>query len=192
MFCVDSVTLETRLINVFNQTFERCDTCKLYGIEYFRGNVENMMTCILQELEFPCVNLDSLGRIEKSIKYMTNQVKQKDAEIKEKDAEIQRKDAEIMQLKMEQSNCLKMEQSDYSTETPNCPDDGIYCGRCMRTFKSIKYLKAHNNVCKGVEPLTCPTCYCKFRNRKAKYRHVKAGKCVQPMQLTQTKRVCII
>jgi hypothetical protein len=52
VFCINPVILESRLIELFDKTFQRCDVCKLYGTGYFRGDVHAMMTCILHELDF--------------------------------------------------------------------------------------------------------------------------------------------
>jgi hypothetical protein len=49
--CVDGLSTEKKILEVFDDMFTRCDICKLYGKEYFNGNIDKMMKCILREIE---------------------------------------------------------------------------------------------------------------------------------------------
>jgi hypothetical protein len=67
---------------------------------------------------------------------------------------------------------------------PNSPqnsqtdDNKLQCKKCKRHFKKLKYLKAHANICQGVEPLTCNVCLHKFSHSSSKSRHKNRGNCI--------------
>ena len=71
--CVDSVTLEKHLIDLFTKTFQRCDRCKLYGNEYFNGDYLKMIEIILREMNYAC-SLNQSKLVISTINDLENQV----------------------------------------------------------------------------------------------------------------------
>jgi hypothetical protein len=58
------------------------------------------------------------------------------------------------------------------------------CNQCTKVFKKPIYLKRHEKICKGVDPLSCPICLLQFNNRITKYNHLKKGVCTSPSDIT--------
>ena len=53
----------------------------------------------------------------------------------------------------------------------------IFCQKCNKKYKTIKYLSKHELQCNGIDELTCPRCMITFSNRSHKSRHLKMKKC---------------
>ena len=76
--CIDSIALEKHLIDVFSKTFQRCDRCKLYGSEYFKGDSHIMREIILAKINYTC-SLEQSRLVEKTIQMLeTENVKLKE------------------------------------------------------------------------------------------------------------------
>ena len=71
--CIDSITLEKHLINLFAQKFMRCDRCKLYGKEYFNGNYHEMTEIILKNINYNC-SLQPSFLVQKTINALEEQI----------------------------------------------------------------------------------------------------------------------
>ena len=71
--CIDSITLEKHLINLFSQTFMRCDRCKLYGKKYFNGNYHEMTEIILKNINYNC-SLQPSFLVQKTINALEEQI----------------------------------------------------------------------------------------------------------------------
>ena len=67
----------------------------------------------------------------------------------------------------------------------------IECERCRKVLKSKHSLNYHMTICKGVNSLTCPTCFKVFSCCPAKNRHIKNVKCSPPedKQLDMEKEI---
>jgi hypothetical protein len=51
------------------------------------------------------------------------------------------------------------------------------CSKCNKSYKNERYVKLHEEKCKGVDVLTCPRCMISFTTRQHKSKHIKADKC---------------
>ena len=51
------------------------------------------------------------------------------------------------------------------------------CEKCMKTYKTKKYLLQHEKKCNKLDSLTCPRCMKTFSHRNSKNIHVKGNKC---------------
>ena len=65
-------------------------------------------------------------------------------------------------------------------EPPRHLDAGTACQACKHVYSSAKELRRHlrSGKCRGVDPLTCPTCYKRFASADSKYQHVRRVRCV--------------
>ena len=52
-----------------------------------------------------------------------------------------------------------------------------FCVKCNKKYNSRRYLRTHEEKCKGVDELTCPKCMISFSNRHHKSRHIKNNNC---------------
>jgi hypothetical protein len=76
-----------------------------------------------------------------------------------------------MSSKMEQMSTQNIEMS-----TQNC-EKNLFCQSCKKTFKSLQWLKKHENTCKGVDNvLQCHHCNQSFASRQSKCKHIKICK----------------
>jgi len=181
--CIDCVTLEKYLIDLFTTQFERCDRCVLYGKEYFNGDYNEMMETILNNINHSC-----------ELKYN----KRIRAEYHKLEMENHKLEMEIKTLndKLETRTILpKEENTENENETPsietstqelhvnNVNDtNSTICYKCNRKMFSKQSLKRHLQHCKGVHSLQCPTCNKCFKHYSNKSRHIKNVHCIPCMQ----------
>jgi hypothetical protein len=59
-------------------------------------------------------------------------------------------------------------------------EENITCYKCQKVLCNSSSLKHHIQICKGVDSLTCPTCFEKFKNAVTKFRHEKKKVCTIP------------
>ena len=52
------------------------------------------------------------------------------------------------------------------------------CQKCMKKYKTKKYLEQHEKVCNKLDSLTCHKCMKTFSHRNSKNVHVKKNKCI--------------
>ena len=56
-------------------------------------------------------------------------------------------------------------------------NDKNICYKCNKIYKTIKYLKNHEEKCKGIDILTCPKCMKYFPSKQSKSQHIKRDTC---------------
>ena len=84
--CIDCVSVETHLLKVFKDTFEKCDRCNIYGSEYFKGDPSVMINIILQHLKYSC-DIENNHNIKQKFRHVedkTNKLKDELALMKTK------------------------------------------------------------------------------------------------------------
>jgi hypothetical protein len=167
----------------------------LYGTEYFKGDVQAMMKSILHELDYPCTNLDSVANIERTIKELNHKLQEQLVENDRMKKEmLNNKPVKIdiqCNLATDNQKCPEVVNTQVSNtkEGPTCDTvknnttilspttTELRCEACDKKFKKKLYLRRHESVCKGIDSLTCPTCFRKFNTQQCKWKHIKRGKC---------------
>jgi len=51
------------------------------------------------------------------------------------------------------------------------------CSKCLKTYKTKRYLLNHEESCKGIDILTCSKCMKRFSSRFSKSNHIKRNNC---------------
>ena len=205
IICVDCVSLEAHLLKLFTETFERCERCRIYGKEYFKGDPSIMMQMILDNMNFSC-DLEQNHIIKQEFNKITNDkmslqeelgnmkdkcqmLSNKLGKANESIVELQNKfhqdsmqlNNEIFELKKEviSNNCEISNENEVEIEVEIHKDNPLQCPKCSRFLSSNQVLKRHLEICKGVHSLQCPKCKKEFSSRYGKYNHLKNVQCVQ-------------
>ena len=62
-------------------------------------------------------------------------------------------------------------------ETISDNKNELKCNKCNKIYKTKKYLKNHEEKCKGIDNLTCPRCMKYFADSSSKSKHIKRNTC---------------
>ena len=80
------------------------------------------------------------------------------------------------------ANNTKMTANNTKMTANNTNDERLACSKCLKVFTRMVYKRKHEEICTGVDSLTCPICYMRFEYQVAKYRHIKSKCCIPPYQ----------
>ena len=145
-------------------------SCELCGKEF------NFPYLLLRHLnkKNPCIykKLSEKNLEHDKLKHKNNDVENKNNDVENKNDDVENKNDDVENKK---DNVNKI----------------IECERCKKIFKTKHGLKYHSKICKGVNSLTCPTCYKVFSCCPSKNRHIKNVKCSPPenKQLDMEKEI---
>ena len=204
IICVDCVSLEAHLLKLFTETFERCERCRIYGKEYFKGDPSIMMQIILDNMNFSC-DLEQNHIIKQEFNKITNDKMSLQEELRnikdkcqllsndlvkanESIVQLQNKfhqdsmqlNNEIFELKKEviSNNCEISNENKVEADKDNKEHDVFKCHKCDKILSTKRYLKLHEMKCNGVHSLQCPRCTKVFNTSQAKCKHINKGTCV--------------
>ena len=71
-----------------------------------------------------------------------------------------------------EKNTISHEKNTISNEKKE-----LFCKKCNKIYKTKKSLIEHEEKCKGINSLTCPTCMISFTTSGNKSRHIKRNNC---------------
>ena len=125
-----------------------------------------------KDFKFPYLLLRHLNRVtscspNKVSVENENNVKEKEKNVNESDKKVNISKKNVI------SDDKNINNNDEKVTT-------FQCEKCEKVLKSKLGLYRHNNICKGVHSLECPTCFKTFSNRVSKCRHIKKAKCSPP------------
>ena len=130
-----------------------------------------------KEFNFPYLLLRHLNRVtscspNKVSVENENNVKEKEKNVNESDKKVNTSKKNVISDDKNVNTIGKKVNNDQEKE--------FQCDKCEKVLKSKLGLYRHNNICKGVHSLECPTCFKTFSNRVSKCRHIKKAKCSPP------------
>ena len=67
-----------------------------------------------------------------------------------------------------ESNENKVESNEKNVESSE-----FFCKKCNKKYLTYKSYINHENKCKGIDSLTCPTCMFHFSSKSSKSHHIK-------------------
>jgi hypothetical protein len=202
--CVDGVSTEKKILEIFNEMFTRCDTCKMYGNEYFKGDIDKMMTCILKEITHIHFDFSYMNQLHKQMRHLELQIKEANDNLQKQESYYKEKLTAVLNLNTKlmneapenpipPENHIPLENpfppgNQISLENPfppgtHFPRGNIVhypCASCPKTYKFKYSLLRHTVKCNGVSDLQCSVCIKFFKNKQSKYHHIQKGSCVPP------------
>ena len=200
--CVDCVSLEKHLLKLFSDSFERCERCKIYGSEYFKGDPSLMMQIILHHLNFSC-NLEQNQIIQQKFTLLENSNKSLLDEISllknkctkisnelqlantnyfknqqqflQQTADLNKQVFELQsEVNLSNNEDVVMTEVNYDDDVgeKTCDENDTTCDRCFKVLSSKYAKERHKKICNGVHALQCSRCKVEFNTAQAKYRHM--------------------
>ena len=198
--CVDCVSVEKKLIHVFNEKFNRCERCILYGKEYFNGDKFIMMQVITQHLDYAC-SLENTSKVTKMIDdLIANEKRKHETTCHDYKNTIGKLESEVSILKHNLLYVMKLindenvngDEFDHSvkfsinsiiskdedTQKESEEKNKVFqCNMCSKILSTNYGLKIHKLTCKSVHSLQCPKCKKEFRTAQTKHYHLKNVQC---------------
>ena len=183
--CLNSVEVERSIITDFNNLFQNVE---LYGKEYFKGNLLDMMKVILNNisLSFDCLssNYHYCQKLQSSI----NANSELQCKIKDISSTV---DTLVLQNKklMADNQLLQSGGGDEGNEGGITANNHIAmdndkidlkCSKCNNFFYRKDYLKKHEEKCDGLDSKQCKICLKFFTTQQGKWKHMKYVKCSPP------------
>jgi len=85
----------------------------------------------------------------------------------------------------ENTKCENQENVNQNEENVNRKIENVnqnkenvnYCSKCLKEYKTMKYLINHEKTCNRIDNLTCSRCMFTFSSRFSKSAHIKKNKC---------------
>jgi hypothetical protein len=181
--CVDGVSTENKILKTFNEMFTRCDTCKLYGNEYFKGDIGKMMSCILKEITGIHYDFSYMNNQHKQTRHLELQLKEANDNLQKQESYYKEKLTAVLNLNKKiiseaPENPIPPENH-IPLETP-IPHGNYPCESCPKTFQFKYSLRKHIPKCNGVSNLQCNICMKFFKSKHSKYHHKKKVICAPP------------
>ena len=186
--CLNSVEVERSIITDFNNLFQNVD---LYGKEYFKGNLLDMMKVILNNisLSFDCLssNYHYCQKLQSSINANSElHCKINDISSTVDTLVLQNKklmaDNQLLQSgggDEGEGNEDESESESKDFETQNIQSENR-CSKCNKTFFNKYKLRNHIQKCDGLDPKQCRICLKTFATSQSKWNHTRYVKCSPP------------
>ena len=184
--CLNSVEVERNIITEFNNLFQNVE---LYGKEYFKGNLLDMMKVILNNisLSFDCLssNYHYCQKLQNSINANSElQCKINDISSTVDTLTLQNKklmaDNQLLQIGGEDED---VGSEDVTANNHIAMDNNkakFQCSKCNKILSSNQKLKSHKEKCDGLDPKQCRICLKIFTTQQGKWKHTQYVKCSPP------------
>ena len=191
------VITEHILMKLFKEQFDRCERSTLYGKEYFRGDVFEMIELISNTIHNMSIIENSKDEPagEKHEVAKCEVAKCEPMVETDEHTSNNRKMAKPVQYKCERcpyttnrksnlDNHLKRKNPCYVVCQYVAPPPPVetnrhkfQCSKCDKILSSKLNLKNHEKTCDGLHPLQCKICLKMFASKQSKYWHTKNVKC---------------
>nr|QOI90460.1 hypothetical protein HWQ62_00324 [Pyramimonas orientalis virus] len=171
MYCLDSITLERQLINIFNTKYKNIH---LYGREYFDGSLHDMLNTIMNHIGYTCNYDESITRYHTKLQTCLN----KENSLLEEIRTLKHK----LKIQHEEMNTLYVDESNitYNGIANTQEKNDKTCSKCKKIFTRKDHMKVHEKKCDGFDKKQCKICLRMFTTHQAKWKHKTHVKCNPP------------